>query len=450
MSDIRGLRFSLVAFVVCMGCGSLDVDPPPSLTATYEATEESVLTPYPSDRYTVADSAAATGRRLAVANSDTRDLLSSDPVSLAELDQQDGFSIHGGVVLSFSGRPDIDTVARIGSVPDVSFSDRVGPPREAEAFTQPDSPLLLVDVDPASPDRGKARGLIVTYWEHDGAIDGGESEYTIIAQPARPLRPRTRYLFVATDRWRGDQGESVVPSARTKQLLAGEVEVDYGIQVAEGLALVEDGFGVRPGEVVLVTAFTTQSVHEELLAAASAQREMAAPKLLAPWLVETPVADDGRVRLRAVMEAPAYRAEDERFVIDDGVPRVIGMDNLEVFLAVADDAQTTRRPVVIYGHGLSGDKDGCWGTAQRLAGLGVAVFAIDAPHHGTRGGTTVNAVTSTTKFFGMDPDDRSFVIGRARDNFRQMALDQLTLVRLLSSLSELDVLPIGAPDGKPD
>ena len=58
----------------------------------------------------------------------------------------------------------------------------------------------------------------------------------------------------------------------------------------------------------------------------------------------------------------------------------------------------------------------------------------------------MNAVTSTTKFFGIDPDDRSFVIGRARDNFRQMALDQLSLVRLISSLSALDVLPVAELD----
>jgi hypothetical protein len=39
---------------------------------------------------------------------------------------------------------------------------------------------------------------------------------------------------------------------------------------------------------------------------------------------------------------------------------------------------------------------------------------------------------------------------RVRDNFRQMAIDQLELVRLVQSLSALDVLPIGAPDGVPD
>ena len=39
---------------------------------------------------------------------------------------------------------------------------------------------------------------------------------------------------------------------------------------------------------------------------------------------------------------------------------------------------------------------------------------------------------------------------RVRDNFRQMASDQLELVRFIQSLSTLDLLPLGAPDGVPD
>jgi hypothetical protein len=54
------------------------------------------------------------------------------------------------------------------------------------------------------------------------------------------------------------------------------------------------------------------------------------------------------------------------------------------------------------------------------------------------------------RFFGVDMDEGTFVIGRARDNFRQMAADQLELVRLIRSLATLDILPPGAPDGVPD
>jgi hypothetical protein len=353
-------------------------------------------------------------------------------------------------VVSFSGRPAIDTLARIGSVPDADFEEQVGPPRDASEFARDDSPLLLIDVDPTSPEFRQARGLVVSYWEHDGEFEAGVSEYTLIAQPARPLRPKTRYAFFVTSDLRGADGEAEVRSARMDRVFAGEAEPGYAEQVAEALAVVAEAQAVAPERIALATSFTTASVHDELLAAVTAQRNAAAPALIAPWTLETPAHSDGRLRLRAMMEAPAYRAEDGRFVVDAGVPTIVGSEALEVFVAVSNGTQNTPRPVVIYAHGLAGDKDGSWGTAARLAELGVAVFAIDAPHHGSRGGGEVNAVITTTKFFGIDIEDQSFVLGRARDNFRQMALDQLSLVRLVASLGEMDQLPLGAPDGVPD
>src|SRR5262249_5670697 len=122
---------------------------------------------------------------------------------------------------------------------------------------------------------------------------------------------------------------------------------------------------------------------------------------------------------------------------------------LEVFLAFSDGTKSGPRPVVIFQHGLGGDKDQCWGTAQRLADLGAAVIAIDAPEHGSRAdGKT--PVQSTFAFFGVDPMDDSFDIARARDNFRQMTSDHLEIVRFIRSLGSLDLLPVGAPDGVPD
>ncbi len=58
-------------------------------------------------------------------------------------------------------------------------------------------------------------------------------------------------------------------------------------------------------------------------------------------------------------------------------------------------------------------------------------------------------------FFGIDEDTNEFDVERARDNFRQMAADQLELVRFAKSLKTLDLLPLDAsgkpaPDGIPD
>jgi pimeloyl-ACP methyl ester carboxylesterase len=127
---------------------------------------------------------------------------------------------------------------------------------------------------------------------------------------------------------------------------------------------------------------------------------------------------------------------------------------LELYLAFSDATKSGKRPVVIFQHGLGGSKDASWGTADRLAGIserGAAVIAIDSPEHGARAADPgANAFFAALSFFGVDQATQTFDVGRARDNFRQMASDQLELVRLIDALATLDLLPIGAPDGIPD
>ena len=57
---------------------------------------------------------------------------------------------------------------------------------------------------------------------------------------------------------------------------------------------------------------------------------------------------------------------------------------------------------------------------------------------------------SISGFLGVNIQAKTFDIANARDNFRQMASDQLELVRFIDSLATLDLLPVGAPDGQPD
>lgn len=191
---------------------------------------------------------------------------------------------------------------------------------------------------------------------------------------------------------------------------------------------------------------------DETLALAAAARAAPAPALMSKWEVAMPMsAPDPRVRFRAVYQSPEYRRPLPvgTWQIEGGKPVVQKDVGLELFLAFSDATKSGPRPVVIFQHGLGGDKDSCWGTAERLASLNAAVIAIDSPEHGSRaeGGT---ALTAAFSFFGVDPTTQSFDIARARDNFRQMTSDQLELVRFIKSLGSLDLLPVGKPDGIPD
>jgi hypothetical protein len=423
--------------------------PPPTIEALYGPAAETMLTPYPSDRYTVPDAGTRTGRRVSLGSGATADpMITMFDLVAGELSQMDGFSTSGGVIAGFSGPIDVR-----GIIHDPAADPPLDEPaRDANEYTKPDAPFLLVDVDPASPERGTARGLVPRWWAQAKDDSFPTDDYTLVAQPATPLLPATRYLFVVTKNLRAADGGSVGRSADGDDLLRGRTGDVYGAEMTAALDELENSMGVSRDDVVLGTVFTTASVLDETLAVAQAARARPAPGQLSVWTVETPMSPpDKRVRFRATFQAPEYRRPlpDGTWQIKGGAPVTQKQVGLEVFLAFSDATVSGPRPIVIYQHGLGGDKDGCWGTAERLADLGAAVIAIDSPEHGSRA-HGLSALGSTFSFFGVDPDKQTFDIARARDNFRQMTSDQLELVRFIGSLGALDLLPVGAPDGIPD
>jgi hypothetical protein len=444
---------ALAALTAVSGCtDDVIVPPAPSFEAIaiYGAATETMLTPYPSNRYAVADAATATGLRVRVSPETTADPIASSFGSVGEqLNEMDGFSTAGGVVVMFTGPIDLRGIT---SDP-LADPPELEPPRDADDYKNPGSPLVLVNVDPNSPARGTAHGLVPRFWAQAKDSYYTTDEFTLIAQPATPLLPGTRYAFAVTSGLKSKGGGAVLRSPSMDALLRGEGDDPYTKEVQAALVELESSpVAVKEPDIVLLTTFTTASILTPTIAMAKAARASAVPALLEPWSVETPLEGDGRVRFRGVYEAPEYRkpAPDGQWQIEGGAPVVQKKVGLEVFLAFADGTKSGPRPVVIYGHGLGGDKDGSWGTAGRLADINAAVIAIDSPEHGSRSVGETNVLTSSFAFFGIDPDTQSFDIRRARDNFRQMASDQLELVRFLSSLGELDLLPPGAPDGVPD
>ena len=444
--------------LAAVGCGGDDegetvlLAEPPGVVASYGDPADTVLTPYPSNRYT-SPADTPTGLRVVIPRS-SPDMVNVDGLeeTVHELEQMDGFSTTGGVIVTFSGPVDVATIALL---PDEEPTE-AAPLRDASSYTLPSSPFLLVDDDDNSDEQGTAFGLVPTWWEQ--AQDGyyPVDEFTMVAMPAVPLRPATRYLFVVTDALGARDGGGVHRSALTSELLSGTATDEYASELRAGLDVLEHSLGVGSERIVLATTFTTASVHTGMIALSELARSAPPPELLEPWTVDEPVGADGRVRFRGTFAAPEYRLPppDGRFELDgDGKPLVQEVLGLEVLLAVSDAHTAAPRTVVIYGHGLAGDKGGCWGTADRLGELNAAVFAIDSPHHGSRADPDDSELDAVFGFFGVDdsdPHNPTFVIGRARDNFRQMASDQLHLVELINSLATLDILPPGAPDGVPD
>lgn len=449
MRRLKATELMLVlALPLAAGCSD---DPLPGVLAIYGAKEATDLTPYPSNRYTEAAD-TATGLVVAIDPAATTDLVGQAGLeeTVQELNELDGFSTTAGVIVKFAGPIDITGIAL---PPDLDPSAEPPELMDAAAYTRGDAPFVLIDVDPDSDTRGEAVGLIPRWWEQPKDSYYVQDEYTLLAQPAVPLKAGTRYLFAVTDALRARTGGPIERSTLGEELLSGKLGDAYAQEVGEGLSVLESSLGIARDRVKLATSFTTASVHDGMLAAAELARDEGAPAILEPFTVETEENADGQVQFRVVFEAPEYRKPlpDGRWEMDAaGEPIVQDTVGLEAFMAVSDAQSAEPRTVVIYGHGLAGDKSGTWGTAGRLAPLNAAVFSIDSPHHGSRGNGADDMLTPALAFFGVDVADQTFVIGKARDNFRQMACDQLRLVELIRSLDTLDILPPGAPDGIPD
>lgn len=443
IASMRRAR-ALTGWIACaagIACSSSahDAKEPP-VYAVYAARTTTRLTPFPSNRYTRPDATTATKLRVDISAATTADaIVAIYPATVSELDELDGFSTFGGAWASFTD--------------DVDASSFKLP---LDAYTKADAPMALVDVDPSSPEYGKAFGLLPRYTTTaDQEYDYASVDHCVVAQPERPLRPKTTYLFVVTDRLKTHGGSAVRASDDTIALLAGESTGDYDDAVRAALPAVEKSTGISRAHVILASLFTTESVHDELLALAAERRAAPAPAKVGDPTVNQN--EDPRVRFVGRYVSPEYRSKsDGRFTIVDGKPVAADASvSLEYFLAFSNAKVSGPRPVAIFAHGLGGDKDGTWGTADRLKDLsanGVAVIGIDAPFHGSRSTRSKGsgAFLYALDFFAVNPDTKSFDIGAARDNFRQMAADQLELVRFVKSLDTLDVLPVGAPDGIPD
>lgn len=128
-------------------------------------------------------------------------------------------------------------------------------------------------------------------------------------------------------------------------------------------------------------------------------------------------------------------------------------------------------PVVVFQHGLGGQRADCLQIANTLAHQGWATAAIEVVLHGTRkkesiirGDAHNDAKRSTSKYDGPDGfTDRNtggdypidffgglFRLAAFRDQLRQGAIDHTTLLRLLRSSPTLDGLAVGGVAPKID
>ena len=405
-----------------------------------------VMLPFPSNYFLTEDAATATGFRVNITEDNVppgETMFEAYAFMQDDLNALDGFGTSAEILFGFSS--EIGSREVIGGEVVVTPPDslQISPDGTVEAG----SPAVLVCIDADSPDYQKPVPLILEYLSERAE---GRSQHTLIIETAFPLRPKTTYALALTTRLTDRSGHCLAPSQPTRRLLSGKHPQEFGLlgeQVPLALdVLTEAGFIGDKSEVSGITVFTTQSIEEEILAAAN-EILQDPPVIVANSLQVTPESDGIAAKIVGRFTAIQYRSTDGTFVIQDGKPVPQETAELEFELLIPEETAENHPPfpVVIYQHGLTGKKEEDKGAKRAQARAGFASLAIDAVEHGSRGNPE-DGMGNLFRFFTISAEG-NFDMPVLRDNFRQAFVDIVSLAELVPVLAEVDLLPDGNPDG---
>lgn len=477
-----------IPFLALLSCL---IAPPPALAAGVHAIFDLSAPdrcPFPSDRFTVADSDQLTGRRVELPLPDCKSL-PSDCDDLAVVNELDGFGLQPRLGIPFSGAIDPKSVSS-SNVFLVALGDVVG----GDGF-------------------GEAEGVNQLVWD--------PSSNTLYAESDQLLRQHSRYALIVTDGVRDSAGDAVEAGdfGRFRHDLNFGQTRDRELK-AYRKALLEaiDVSGIPPPNVVAASVFTTQSVtavlekiRGQLKAAAPAPARfdivMSGPRthavfdvadILPDSILPRPPRESGIFVSRetrsnftlaqfpqtvvprsaldivpgavariafGVFDSPDYE-KPAKFIPQvktrTGVPAAQGSNQIyfNLFLPSETLGRKPPWPVAIFNHGLASNKEaGAFATASRMAEHGIATIAINSPGHGqgVRGFLTI-ATHSEGKFVlpaggrgidqnndgAIDTDEGSLVaagpraIIYGRDGYLQTVIDTMQLVRVIQQGIDVD------------
>jgi dienelactone hydrolase len=428
--------------------------------------------PWPSDLYkTDADGTIADGLGWGVLKLDAAAAAAYEAYGAL-----DGFGRHAGAIFALDGLGTMDAVE--------------------PATLQCGTTVALVDLD-----GGATKVPCLTGFDpYVGAIG---------VVPRDTLQPGRRYAAAVTNAVKLKSGRALVAASgfagiRDGKSRAGTAGKLYG----DAIDQVARDAGIAKDRMVALTVFTTQTTHTRLKKihdALVAGKYGAAPTLIttnltAPlrmvrfgatthagwnatldeWLGTPPKGADGKdlpgianpgdttsgiahdavgaVLSAAVVSPELRRPFTKTAARDDGT---IAYDSNGDAIAVKMDQQipviiflpkgpapASGFPVVIFQHGIGGDRSHAAAVANELARAGIATVATDAPFHGTRGATASDDKTNGRGSY-MGPDGladgdpsvltvldmlaglQNFLA--MRDSFWQAALDLVQLRRLIAN-----------------
>jgi hypothetical protein len=310
-------------------------------------------------------------------------------------------------------------------------------PATAAASLADDAAVYLVDVDPASPERGQRTPIVAHFRPAKGGTIGDNS-LAVRPYPGFPLREGTTYALVLTDRLRTLDGTAFAPSPTFAAMRDDGRAGDPAITAARATyaplwTYLDEPGGDARADVISAAVFTTQHATAIVPALRAAIFALPAPVARA---VTADVPAAGYQAYAGAYDAPNFQRGDVPYT-NTGGDIVVGPDGRAVvqrtepmrfaITVPTGPMPAAGWPIAISQHGTGGDYRSFItnGTGPRLAAAGIATISTDQVLHGPRnpGGTPEIAVYNY------------FNPGAARDNTLQGTADAFTLLRLAQGLA---------------
>jgi hypothetical protein len=402
----------------------------------YDRNDHSQLTPFPDEFYLRDDASTPSGRRVDVRVPDVdatlRGLLDA---LISSTTQLDGMSPLAPFV-----------------VPLPAALDAASLPLTAAASLDPFATLGLFDLDPASPSH--AQRVPFAAFLRDAANGDGTPAHTLLVFPAVPLRPLGHYAFVVTNRVLVDASRPLQASEFFSRVAAGSVKSSDEARLALTLpsvlqALEQTSPPLHVDDIALALGISVRSLDalpNDLLAIRRTLQALPAPNfVVTSTSADSTAGSDVAAIVHGSWSPVSFRNGD--FVARDGrgVPRVAGFAALSFTLALPKSSQKTPAPLIVYQHGQPGNAED---EVPRIAagGLAAAGFAVI-------GFTDLvnREIISNGDIASLDAQTvLKLLVERDLPDYLSLLThaEQLAFLRMLPTLRSIDVLPLGAADGR--
>ena len=404
----------------------------------YDRQAATSLSPFPDDYYLVADASTATGKRVQV---DVPKVDAALAVLLTALiapsRNLDGMSPLAPIVVELPAALDAASLPQSAA-------------ESLDAFAS----IGLFDISADSETRGQRVPFEALL--RDAPDSGGSASHVLVVFPAAPLRPRGHYAFVLTNRARTMSGQALAPSAFMQAALSGMASTSEASRLASSLSSVMPALAalspaIQRDDLALVLGISIRSVDklpDDLLAIRQQLRAAQPPAYtIASSSADTEAGSDVAAIVSGNWRPLSFRNGDFLARDRSGRPVSNGTPRINFTLALPKTALSGAAPIVIYQHGQPGNAETEVLRAARRglakAGFAVLGFTDVVNREIIPSGDIValNLQALLTLIAQQDLPDYLSLATHA---------EQLALLRLIPTLNKLDVLPLGAPDGRPD